>query len=146
MSQQGPNTYESIRRVLGNVAGARTRKTTAKISPEPLSTDSVFSSEEKTFWKDSGELETHQETTHRLLDCGCQASGPSDVRGLCPACACSFWARFRRRQRFVCRHHSMCLRCRAKRLRKIRRRGLFRRLAALILWPLFDVTNDEKEQ
>lgn len=141
MSQ--PNPYQPLRNKVGSPLTGRERRKSARISGDPVTDQTAFSYEERTHWDaQEGAVVTEEVSTHHLLSCGCRISAPSQVGGVCVACARSLWVRITRQQRFVCQDHVMCLRCRTRRLRQARGGGFWRTLLAVVLWPLFDVTYD----
>lgn len=145
MSQ--PNPYQSLRQQIGNVLTGRTRRKKARITREPVTDQTAFTLEERTYWDAQGnEVITEEESTHRLLACSCRISSPSQIRGICPACSRSLWVRLTRQQRFVCHDHLICIYCRTRKVRQARGGGFWRTALAIILWPLFDVTYDEETQ
>ncbi|HQE84138.1 MAG TPA: hypothetical protein PLM14_14145 [Candidatus Hydrogenedentes bacterium] len=141
-----PTPYGSIRQAISNVAAGRARKRTARISPEPVTTNTQFAIEEHASWNDqTQEFQTVEDCTHYLLACSCCVTSPNHIRGICPVCAHSIWARFRK-PRFICKNHTMCLRCRARKLRIQQGRTYPRRVLAALLWPMCDVTNNDETQ
>lgn len=144
MSQ--PDPYQTLRQRLGNTLMGRTRKKTGQISPKPVTTNTEFSMQERTYWDINGnEVVTTESANHYVLACGCRCSSLSRVAGICPACARSLWVRLTRAQRYVCADH-ICLRCRSKRLRQRRGGGFWRTLFAILVWPLFDVHGDHETE
>lgn len=141
MSQ--PSPYGPLRPKVGSPLTGRERRKSARISGDPVTDQTAFSYEEITHWDaQEGAVITEEVSTHHLLSCGCRISAPSQVGGVCVACARSLWVRITRQQRFVCRDHVTCLRCRTRRLHQARGGGFWRTLLAVVLWPLFDVTYD----
>ena len=67
-----PSPYGSIRQAISNVTAGRARKRTARISPEPVTTNTQFAVEEHASWNDqTQEFQTVEDCTHYLLGCGC---------------------------------------------------------------------------
>lgn len=141
---QGPNTFQALRQAMGNAAAGKTEQRIARLSKEPVRPEMELSTQQRTFVDpQTGEIKTVQEGRLYVLSCGCLVSGPQEIAGVCPGCASlSRWGRLKR-PRYLCANHSLCLRCRQRRLREARGGGLVRRLIKglfkLILWPAFDV-------
>lgn len=124
--------------------GGRTNRREGRISDEPVSPDTTFAIEERTFQDPvTGEVITEQESRHFLLACGCTVASPQQIRGVCSGCASYRRSRYRGRIPLVCHKHPLCLKCRRKNLAKNRKPGLVGSLlfalARLALWPFGDL-------
>jgi len=143
--QQG--TYQSIRQQTSSPAPVRHQEHVAEFSAEPLMPEDRLTSSQWTVYDpDTGATTTTTVKPHFLLACGCKASSPADVAGACVSCgrlSRSFRWKTNKPLPLVCRRHSMCLRCRRKRLRELHGGGPIKKtlrfLLKVILWPLFDV-------
>jgi hypothetical protein len=138
----GTDPYQHLRQRLANVAAGRVKRKSGRISAEPVTFKTDFAYEEETSWDPSQQcVITNQDTTHYLLDCGCRVASPSAIQQVCPLCATSLLLRLRGRQRFICKNHCMCIKCRRRLDRKHFRRRVYRALLAILLWPVGDLVD-----
>jgi hypothetical protein len=121
----------------------RTSRREGRLSPEPVSPDTTFSIEERTFQDPvTGHVITLQESTHWILACGCTVSSPQAIRGVCSGCASYRRNRYRGKIPLVCHKHTLCLRCRRKNLKRSHKgiiSILFFTFCKLLLWPFGDL-------
>ena len=139
-----PNPMHPAASAPADPAVRRTCARTGRISPEPVTYDTLFQSLQETRWDPAqAGIETRTSSHHYILACGCRVSSPERILGVCPECANRL---FRRRPRFVCTQHRLCLACR-RRLRRGPRTapGFLALLARALLWPPFDVSREEDD-
>ena len=143
MGSSGHNPFKNL---LNSTNTGRTQRKQATIAPKAPETNTLFEVSESTYWDpSSNSFVTQQDATHYLLDCNCRISAPTEVRGLCSGCSLGFLARVRRRRRLVCQRHTLCVRCRRKRLRVNEGYSGIRLWLVLLMWPLFDVEIEDEE-
>ena len=136
----GQNPYEMLRRLLGKAGIGRTVQKRGHIARQPASYDTEFRVVEQTVWDPQGQHSlTDQVCDGHILACGCVATATTQVRGICPECAHTWRVWLSRKPRLICRNHSMCLRCRRKRLRRQRLLAAGRWTSKKFMW----LTDDE---
>jgi hypothetical protein len=139
-----PDPYEQLQKRLGNASPGTSWKKTARISRKPVLEDTDLEVQQDTFLDPvTQRVMTLERSKHYLLACGCRVSSPSQIRSICPGCARSWRVRITRRMQLCCDEHVMCLRCRQKRRRQLHGGGFWRTLFAIVLWPLFDLVDDD---
>ncbi len=124
----------------------RKQEQVAEFSAEPLHREDRMVSAKYTFIDpDTQEIVSVVVKPHILLACGCRVDNPNNIQGICPSCShLSRKLKWRKKTALplICRRHSMCLRCRRKRLRELNGGGPLikcgRLLLKVLLWPFFD--------
>jgi hypothetical protein len=145
MPNQKKTKFQQLHQQIGNPQSiGRKKERRGKLSPDPVTPDTLFTMQEHTYPDQQG-YTTVQESSHFLAGCGCYLSNPNQVKGVCPECTKKV-GRSRRPPTLVCSKHSICLACRKAKLREMRGGGKlkksFRFLFKLILWPFFDVEDE----
>ncbi|MBN4046787.1 hypothetical protein JYT90_00550 [bacterium AH-315-P07] len=143
----GSSGHNPLKQLLNSANTGRTQRKQASIAPQQPETHTQFELSESTFWDPAtNSFITQHAATHYLLSCNCRISSPNEIRGLCSGCSQGILARIRRRRRLVCQRHTLCVKCRRKRLRQ--REGLsgIWIWIAFLLWPLFDLEIIEDEE
>lgn len=135
--------YQRIRQQMSPVASGRRKRKSGRISGENVTPETEFFVEEATaFDVDSNAHVTVEYAEHHILACGCRASAPYQVGGVCIRCARAPWSWFRRKPRYVCRDHNLCIRC--QRVEDRGSRGIVTLILAALLYPFFDVYDEQE--
>ena len=142
MSFQDP--FARFKALFTGAGTTRRNVKSGRIDRTPVDFNTQFKIQEETRVDGNNTFETAQESQHYILACGCRASSPSQVRGICPECANKFGRK--RKPRFVCPRHRLCLACRRKRLKALKESSWLYSLYAILIWPLCDVVDEEEEQ
>ena len=142
----GSSGHNSFKQQVGASSAGRTQEKRARIAAEEPSIETEFAIEEVTFFDaNSGAYVTRQVTKHYILSCNCRVSAPNEIRGKCNGCSRGLFARFRRGRRLVCHRHTLCAKCRYKRLKKQEGRSSWWIWLALIALPIVDVEFVDEE-
>jgi hypothetical protein len=149
MSNPTPNNPQSLRQTLGNALGGRTNRKAVQLSADPVTLNKKFTMEQRTYQDpQTGDIVTEELGSQYLLACGCLVSSPVGLKA-CPGCSTFNRKGAWKKPRLICGQlHTLCARCRKKRLLELNGGGFLRKamclLLTILLWPLFDVYEDRR--